>query len=59
MGIVLDDATVLVVMTEKDGCRDIYGHVLFANVKDANRAKEEAESEGSFDSVWVSRWDVL
>ena len=59
MGIVLDDATILVVMTEKDGHNKIFGHVLFSRVEDANEAKAVAEKLGVYDNVFVTRWDVV
>ena len=59
MGVILDDGTVYVVITVVNGYKNIYGHVLFSDVRDANMAMREAKEKGAWDEVYVTRWDVI
>ena len=58
MGTVLDEGVVYVVMTIRNGYKNIYGHVLFSNAEDADGAKSEAVAKGCWDEVYVTRWKV-
>lgn len=50
---------VYVVMTEVNGYRNLYGHVLFRDLDRAEEAADKARSTRCWDCVYVTEWALV
>lgn len=51
--------TVYVVMTEVNGYRNIYGHVVYSDPRAAEAAARKARESGSWDYVYMTEWPLV